>query len=176
MENIIAYIAPLVSLRKVIIKSCPNMTCLSPSISDLPRLEELTIGVFSLELDMFPFPTIDTNYHYVDDILTSLSVLNGPQRVGGRKFKSLVKLGLIGYGMDKVKSLPNSIRSLHQLRHLFILGFSGLDFGSSTRMAWQLNVFACVGAMEFAKSQVLAAFACSFKTSHYIRKSRSAHN
>ena len=112
MENIIADIAPLVNLRKVNIARCPNMTCLPTGISDLPRLEELRIGGFSSELDMFPFPTTDTN---------------GNEIIGRSKFKSLVRLDLYGGGMDKVKSLPNSIQYLNQLRYLHIWWFTSLE-------------------------------------------------
>ena len=112
MENIIADIAPLVNLRRVIIRECPSMTCLPTGISDLPRLRELDIGGFSSELDIFPFPTTDTN---------------GSEFVGRSKFKSLVRIDLHGSGMYKVKSLPNSIQYLNQLRDLHIWNFRSLE-------------------------------------------------
>ncbi|KAJ8425660.1 hypothetical protein Cgig2_015328 [Carnegiea gigantea] len=127
MENITADIAPLVSLRNVRIRHCTNMTCLPTGISDLPSLEELAIGELSAELDMFPFPKTDLNSDCEDDILPSLCSVNGNEIIGRRKFKSLVELELLGNGMDKVKSPPNQIKYLRQLRHLVIWGFSSLE-------------------------------------------------
>jgi len=66
MENLVADVTPLVNLQKVKVSFYIDMTCLPTGKSNLPRLESLTLGPFSPELDMFPLPA--DNHDYEDGI------------------------------------------------------------------------------------------------------------
>ncbi|KAJ8428267.1 hypothetical protein Cgig2_009966 [Carnegiea gigantea] len=141
MENLVADMTALINLQKVTISYCANMTCLPFKSSNLPRLEAVTLGPFSLELDMFPFPT--DNHDYEDQNLngyskqsktTTPTMIIKQETIIKRKLGPLVELSLLRKNMEK--------------------------FGSSTRVAQELNVSAPLVTFSFAKSQVPTFKSC----------------
>nr|GMD33039.1 putative disease resistance protein RGA3 [Ipomoea batatas] len=102
------------ALENLCIRQCPSL--FPEGLSQLVHLKELRIGHFSRELDYFPWPSTPSD---------------------ATPFASLVSLTL--YGWATLKSLPNQLKELSGLKHLFIR-----EFGVEALPDW----FCCLSSLQ----------------------------
>ncbi|KAI3926400.1 hypothetical protein MKX01_032597 [Papaver californicum] len=98
------------SLRELDIGSCSkSLKCIPNGIQYLPKLDDLTIGPLSEELDYFPFPagTVDEKGTVIGDYFPSLSSLTIE-------------------GWSKLQSLPDDLQYIKSLKYLRIWDFHSL--------------------------------------------------
>ncbi|KAI3940779.1 hypothetical protein MKW98_030098 [Papaver atlanticum] len=97
------------SLIMLNIEGCRTQKCIPSGIECLPKLESLTVGEFSEELDFFPFPVANIEV----------------AKIGGHYFPSLRSLSI--HGWSKLNCLPDQIQYITSLQTLRIWRFHLLE-------------------------------------------------